>query len=327
MRIACIVMCWAGALAGQAQVLPEMPEGLELLKPAMTDEERFVTEVRSFDKAQVALAAAERAEAAQLKAAGKGQEAQAKLDSVKARLDLVRKAYEIGIQRFTDNARLHNYYAELLYDFFGDEAKAYTHWNTALLCDSKLPNAYNNLGLYYFHEGKYTLGLQHLDRAVKLDKKNPDYLFNLVQVYMVHFPQIQKLRGWKLKKVYKEAMKLSKKAAELAPQDFDVLYDYAFNFFKGRDFGIDVKWPQAAAAWQAARAQALDATQVFTTWMHEARAWIWAKEDVKAVACLEKALEIYPESEVARNLLQKLRAQEQMPVPSALQEPAIQRPE
>ena len=293
--------------AGLAAATEELPGELEHLA-TVQEEAPLVEAIRDFDQAQIALAVTDRGEADTLAKSGGKEQAQAKLDAARKRVELVRKAYEWGLTRYPKNARLHNYYGELLYDEYKDFAAALRQWYLALQEDPKLANAHNNLGIHLFHSGDYRMGLERLDEALRLDPNHPDFLFNMAQMYLVYSPQIQELRGWKKEKVYREAMKLSKKAAAVSPEDFALLQDYAVNFYAGENFDADVKWKDAASAWRSARAKAGKPDQVFYTWLNEARVWLKEGDAQQAKTCLEEALKVYPQSEVARDLLNSMES-------------------
>ncbi len=295
--IVALLLCAGMALA------EELPQELQHLQPLLENEAQLTEAIRAFDKAQTDLAKAE------IKAAEEAKEAavaQSKMAAAKGRFDLVRKAYEIGLGRFPNSARLHNYLGELLYDFLDEQNAAVKEWETALSLDANHGNAHNNLGLHFFHNGDYRMGLHHMDEALRIDAKNPDYLYNMAQLYLVHWPQIQDLRGWSAKKVYRKAMDYSRLAAKYQPNDYDLVVDYAVNFFAGERCEVKVSWKKAAKAWEAARAQARNDTERFYTWLNEARVWLRAGNKEKAAQCLRPALAIHPESTVAQGLLKNI---------------------
>ncbi len=292
-------------LAGGAWAA-ELPPELQHL-PALAGDEKALTQaIRDVDKAQTALArqAMEQARDSSettpppLLAAARGP------------LMLVRQAYEFGLSHFTGNPSLHNYYGEFLYDWAGEREAALREWNTALSVDANCSNAHNNLGLHLVHNGDYRLGLKHLDEALRLEPKNPDYLYNIAQVYLVHWPQVQEIRDWTPKKIYRHAMKCSRKAAELAPEDYELVVDYAVNFFAGERFKVKVPWKRAAKAWAAARKQAGDEIAVFYTWLNEGRVWMEARNEKNAARCLREALKLRPDSEPAKQLLERVESGE-----------------
>jgi tetratricopeptide (TPR) repeat protein len=296
--------------AATATVPEGMPEGIRDLAGVYEDEEAFVRGLRAFDRRETKLAEAALEEVKALRMQNKPVEAAAAHASAQARVEQVRAAYEFALKRYPNNARLHNFYGECLYDAFGDHAAALREWHLAISLDSKLSAPYNNIGLHEFHFGNYESGLRNLDTALKLEPDNPDYLYNMVQVYLVHFPQIGRIREWDKKKVYREAMKMSRKAAERAPDDYDIVMDYAVNFFKAEDLGEQADWRAAAKAWQAARALAGSGDRLFYCWLNEARCWKYAKRKKEAEACLLEALKIHPESGPAQKLLEEVRGGE-----------------
>lgn len=287
------------------QPLPPELAGLPSLAP---DEARLEKAVRDFDRLQIALARWDVALAQAHVDAGDAALAQATLDRVQQRYALVRKAYELALGYFSTNPRLNNYYGEVLYDRFADTSNAVKSWNLAILVDPKYSAPYNNLGIAYCHIGKYQEGLENYLTALQLEPNNPDYLFNLAQTYLVHAPQMQELLHWDATKIYYEAMQLSKKARDLAPDDFELQQDYAMNFYAAENFGIQADWREAAAAWQAARPHAPRTADRFYTWINEARTWMRVPDAAQAKTCLEQALAIVPDSEIAKQLLDEVQA-------------------
>ena len=188
----------------------------------------------------------------------------------------------------------------------GEQDAAVTLWKEALTLDEQLASAHNNLGIHYMHIGSYDTGLDHLDRAIALEKDNPDFCFNLAQMYLLYPQELERREGWKLEKIYREAMAYSKHAADLAKNDYDLLQDYAVNFFAASRFNVKADWNAAAQAWRAARAVARTTEERFYTWLNEGRVWIQAEKLDDARTCLKEALQIRPQSEVTRNLLMEV---------------------
>jgi len=297
----------AAALAAPLLGATAFPPELSHLEALKNDQDAFVTAMRAYDKEQVGLAREAYDAAEEAQRAGDQDKAKELLESAAKRTQLVRQAYEIGLAHYPQDARLNNYYGEILYDIFGEEIKALNAWQRAVSLDDKLAEAHNNIGLHYLHMGRYEIGLKHLDEAVKLDRNHPDFLFNLAQIYLIHWPEVRKIRGWNDRKIYREAMKLSERAAKLSPDDFQLQQDYAVNFFAAERFGQKANWRKAARAWETTRGLAETREQVFYTWLNEARVWIADGKDDEAVRCLEEALKLIPESPVARKLLDEAR--------------------
>jgi len=289
-----------------APAQPKAPQVVNQLAPLhklMDDEDKVVEALRQFDVTQQALFKMDIDLAAEYNESGDTDAAKAKIAQANHRIELVRKAYEEVLKRYPKNAKALNYYGEILYDRYKDYPKAIECWKTSAVLDSKFSPPLNNLALYDFHFGDHEMGFHYLEKAMKLDPDNPDYLYNAVQIYLIHWPEVQKRKKWSKKHVYKVAMKMSRRAAELLPHDFSLQEDYAVNFFAADRFDIKPDWREAAKAWEKARAQAYKQDDIFYTWLNEARVWKKVGNWERAQSCLKEALAIHPDSTAAKNLL------------------------
>lgn len=315
-----------GILAACAAAAAQLPAELRHLE-SIEDEAGLLEAVRDLDKQLVPGARADLEAAKELSRAGKKDEAVEKRKSAVARIQSVRQAYEYLVTQYPTNAHGHNYYGELVYDYFGDQVTAIREWNLAMSLDSKFSAPLNNLAIHYCHNGQYQLGFDAYDRALAIDPGHPDYLFNLAQAYLLYFPQVQELRKWKKPKVYKEAMKLSKRATEGAPNDFELAQDYANNFYAAENFDVRPDWSNAAKAWQAARNLARTDVERFFTWLNEGRVWIRQGNKPKAAECLNEAIKLRPDEDVPKRLLAELDVEQApAPEPAPPEQPAPKRP-
>lgn len=292
----CVVLCAA----------TQLPDYLKPLQPVWDNEAALTEALRAWDKVQAAkieeLLRAPAPGAAATNRTAEEAEAEAKALSKQ-----VRDAYELAIATHPNSARLHNFYGELLYDRYNDISGALKQWHEALSLDEKLSAVHNNLALHNFHFGEYKTGLHHLDLALKYEKNNPDYLYNMSNLYLVHSPQIADLRKWDEARVYKEAMKLSKRAVKADPTDYDIVQDYAVNFFAAENYKLEADWKEAAAAWETARGIARNEDEQFYCWLNEGRVWLRAKQPERAIPCLEQALRMRPDSAPARQMLDAIK--------------------
>ncbi len=279
------------------------PDLLGVLRSCLHDRALFESKVRAFDKLHMLGARAAYVEAQEQERAGNVEAAKAASDRAQAKLQLVKSAYDLGLEHFEDSAVLLNFYGELVHDFFGRTNEAAQHWNRAVQLDSSYARAHGNIGMYCLHGGMYAAGLSSMDRAMELEPRNPDHAFNLAQAYLVHFPQIMQIRKWDRAKVYREAMKLSEKAFRLSPRDFDLAQDYAMNFFAAESFGVKSDWHKAAKAWQSARALARTNAERFNALLNEARVHVRGGDKRRARACISEARTIWPDSPAAAALL------------------------
>ena len=267
------------------------------------DEASVVEKVRAYDRLHQKLADIHGRRGEALQKEGNKEEADKELRRANDELLLCRQAYETALERHPGLAGLHNYYGELLFDRFDEQKAGVEQWQKAVELDPKTARACNNLGIYQCHAGQYVEGLANLDKAVLLEPENPDYQYNLAQIYLTNWPQVVKIRNWTSDQVYKAAMTASETAARLAPTDFDLVVDYARNFFTAGQMGAQADWEAAAKAWQHARTLARNDDERFNAWLNEARVWYKAGKGGAVEKCCEQALRIRPQSLVAKELL------------------------
>ena len=288
-------------------VSAELPEELAYLEALASDQAELVIVVRRFDLQQQGLIDWDRALIEEYMLEGKRDLAATKQAGIEKRVGLIRTAWAYVTERYPNNARALNYYGEFMYDYGREQTRAVQNWRVAVQLDDKLAAAHNNLGIHYFHTGDYRKGLDHLQRALVLEDDNSDFLYNMSQIYLVFFPQVGEMLDLPKEKLYKEAMRMSKKAVELAPDDYDVLLDYATNFYAGEQFNVEIDWEAAAHAWRQARAQASTNVQIFFTYLNEGRAWIRSDKKENAIEALDAAAVLRPDSRVVEQLLTKAR--------------------
>lgn len=307
--IAAILLCSAAvrAQAPSGATAPAEPAELAPLRALMDDEGKALEALRDFDIAQQRLSAWDMELAEDLARNGDEQLAEDKARQASDRMTRVREAYELFLGRYPRNPYAMNYYGEIMFDYFNDEAAALSKWQAAAAMQEDFGAPRNNLALYYSHTGNYQLAFQYMDEALKLEKDNPDYLFNAAQMYLIHFPQVAEAKGWSKEKVYDEAMDMSRRAAEALPDDYQLAADYAVNFFAAPNFDLVPDWRKAAQAWVKARTAAIETDDVFYTWLNEARAWVEAEEWEKAETAVNEALKIHPDSGPAQVVLQKAK--------------------
>ncbi|MCF6285284.1 MAG: tetratricopeptide repeat protein, partial [Candidatus Hydrogenedentes bacterium] len=286
---------------GAAQALPENAREeavayLEPLRAQLSDESAFVDVLESMGDAEVVRLDALEDRLRRVKVTA--EEGAAIQQEIRGRLAKLGWLCDAGIQYFSENSHVRNFRGNIYYDNLGRRTDAIKEWHTAVSLDSNYADPYNNLGMHYFHAGRYPLGFQNMDKALELEPDNPDFLFNMTQNYLIFGPEVEKKRGWTSKRVYKEAMKLSKRAVKNAPDDYQLLEDYAVNFLAADRFGVKADWKDAAKAWQAAREYAPNKVKVFYTWINEGRMWKSRGKKDDARQCFGQALKMMPDSEV-----------------------------
>ena len=301
--------------AVSAQESAEQPaaadmQALDSLSASLDQEDKALEMLRRFDKIQRQLIDWDRELVEEFLRRGDVQAAQTKAEEADRRTRLLVEAYETFLGRYPDNARAVNYYGEVLYDYAGDQTKGVEMWLRAEKLDPNLSMPANNLGIHYCHGGEYEKGFAYLDKALRLEPDNPDYHFNVAQIYLINRPQVMAYYKWDEKKLYEEAMRHSRLATELSPQDYSLAEDYAVNFFASVNLpSVKVNWKEAADAWVRARGLARQSDKVFFTWLNEARASIRGKDFSRAEQCLLKALEIRPDNKLCQQLLEQVRSE------------------
>ncbi|MCC6154606.1 MAG: tetratricopeptide repeat protein [Candidatus Hydrogenedentes bacterium] len=308
MNLALSVCIATASVFGAA--MPAFPPEMDFLNQVPAeDADKVVDAVRQFALLQFAMLEWDKDIAGQLSVDPANQaDIKARAETAKERIERVDKAYKVLLERYPKNARALNYYGEFVTDYRGDEMNGVRYWKESIANDPKLALPYNNLGINYAHSGQYAFAIENYNKAIELEPDNPDFKFNLAQLYLAYTPSIAQELKWDEAKVYKEGMKLSKAAAELKPHDFKLQQDYATNFYVAERVKVKLDWAEAAAAWQRARGSASTNEELFFSWLNEARAWINKPDKSKAEACLQEALKIIPDNKVASRLLADLRS-------------------
>lgn len=303
-----VKMLLCAALAAQLGASAELPPRLAGLAAQLGEPETFTDSLREIDKRYKDRAQGLLGHAKMLDPNTQRLEIETLTAEAGALMDELRAAYAVGLSHHRDNARLRNYHGELLLDWFGEEQLAVLAWREALIAEPKLAAAHANLGMYYCAKGNVKMGLDHLDKAIQMEPENASLHYNLARVYLLRADQAAAVRGWNTTRLYRRAMEASKRATELAPQDFEFLQDYAVNFFAARNFDLEPDWNAAALAWRHARPHAPSMAAVFFTWLNEARAYLWAGQRSHAEQSLLQALRIRPGHPDASAMLEGVRA-------------------
>jgi tetratricopeptide (TPR) repeat protein len=307
MRITAIALTIIMATASHA--VPVEHDPLAELRAVLDDEARALDTMITFHKLQQTLIRWDRDLAWKYERDGQSNESEAQIHSGNKRLDTLFAAWELVLNHYPNNAQALNYHGELLNDYKGDVDGALHNWKLAATLDKELSSVRNNLALHYSHIGDYRLALNYLEEAIELEPDHPDYLFNLAQLYLIHFPQVAAIKDWEKPKVYAEAMELSRRATELSPTEYPLAVDYATNFFAAKNFGVTADWKKAAEAWRHTRSVARNADETFFTWLNEARCHKALNDSETARTCVESALKIRPQSQRAKNLMNQFTAE------------------
>ena len=303
MRIVAILACLAYVVTPSAVSHDPLGGLVDLI----ADEAAMLDTVRAIDLEQRAMAVWEDGVGGGLASAGKREDAARVFQSMRQRHRTIQDAYLFVLNHYPENAKANNYYGDALFDFAGQEMKAVEYWRKATVADAGFAPPFVSLGNHYTHEGNYAEGFAAFDKAIAAQPDDPEAYYHLVQVYLINWPDLEKILDKSGSQLYSDAMQMSEKATLLAPDDFELARDYALNFFAGDRMQATVDWPKAAQAWERANTLAPSTTMRFQTWLYQARAHIRSENHDAAEKALLAALEIYPDNELAQELLQKVR--------------------
>lgn len=285
-----------------------LPEALKHLE-SITEERAAVDAMRDYQVLQDGLIDWDSDLANQYSEGDEAALAESKAQDIRARLDALAAGWLYLLERYPQNPRVNNYYGEYLYDHTRDQAEAVRFWLQSIALDPAFGPGHNNLGVHYLHTGGVQMGLQHLHTAIELAPDNPDYLFNIVQAYLNYRREVQRWYGLDEDKVYAAAMKFSAHAAAMAPDDLDLVQDYAVNFFAAENFDVEADWKAAAEAWDRVLALPLAPVQRHFGLLNKARVMIRMGNLEAAIPLLEESLTLEPGSEAAANLLTQCRGE------------------
>lgn len=282
-----------------------LPPEIRHLADIETNEQALITAARRVHQMQVELIEWDRVMAGRLSAQNQPGVAETKTMDTQGRVRLIGMMWQYILARYPQNPIANNYYGEYLYDYADKSLDALQAWRLATQYDPKYAHPYNNLGLHYFHTGQLDRGHDNLEKALKLEPDNPDFLYNMSQMYLIYFPQLGETLKMSKDKLFKKAMEMSKKATELLPGDFDLAQDYANNFYAAEQYGVASDWTAAAKAWHRALPLARTEEERFYTLLNEGRTLLRAGQSQEALAAFERAKTMRPESEAVRTLIER----------------------
>ena len=181
----------------------------------------------------------------EIKAAHKAAEALANPNvTAKERLRVEQIYYQL-VRGNPQSVPAHNALAAFLWKNGKAEA-AVLHWRTAQLLEPENGEAASSLGGAYLRMGRVRQAAEQFLLAVRSERDNPDYHFDLANVEFV-------LRGdltaaWKIDsaELLRRALFQFREASRLAPMDLEYARAYAETFY-----GMpNPDWKEAQVAWQ-----------------------------------------------------------------------------
>ncbi|MFP6581794.1 MAG: hypothetical protein VCD00_04490 [Candidatus Hydrogenedentota bacterium] len=304
----CLTMLVFTVMNGYAQVEVRLIPEIVSLQKFSDDPVKLVDAARRYQLQQADLTGWDLELAHRHDEADENASRDSKADQIRKRTANMKAVWDYVLGEYPNNPRALNYFGEFWYDYGGDTNKAITYWKRSAALDPSTGFADNNLGLHYFHTGQYKFGHNYLQKALTADETNPDFLFNIAQMYLTYFVQLEEILKKDRKRLFREAMRYSKDAAKYAPDDFEIVQDYAVNFFAGANLGVEVDWKTAADAWVDVRALVTNREQRFYTLLNEGRCWTRDEDSARALERYEQALALRPQSIITQELVVKTKA-------------------
>lgn len=118
--------------------------------------------------------------------------------------------------------------------------------------DPKLPVVKNQLAKHLAEDGRPLEALPYLISAVDLAPREPLYHFHLAKLLLEAREEFLRSGEWTRPALEKAMLEGFRRAADLAPGEFSLAYQYAKAFYE-----LDPpRWEEALAAWQALEARA-----------------------------------------------------------------------
>ena len=149
---------------------------------------------------------------------------------IRARFDLVRKAYQDFLLKYPDSARGHLAYGTFLNDL-GEEDAGAVEYEKSKTLDPKNPAVWNNLANYYGEYSPVTNAFAYYAKAIELNPTEPVYYQNFATTVYLFRHDATNFYGITEPQVFDKALALYRQAMQLAPNDLPLATDYAQSYY------------------------------------------------------------------------------------------------
>jgi len=163
---------------------------------------------------------------------------------IRKRFEPVRKAYEEFLKRHPEHVGGRVAYASFLGDL-DEEATALEQLDRALKLDAKNPAIYNNLANIYGHRGPVKKAFENFTKAIELKPGEPVYYHNFGTTVYVFRKDAMEYFALNEQQVIEKALGLYSNALRLDPENFPLASDVAETYYSLRPMRTD----EALAAW------------------------------------------------------------------------------
>ena len=149
---------------------------------------------------------------------------------IRARFDLVRKAYQDYLLKYPNSARGHLAYGTFLNDL-GEEDAGAGEYEKSKTLDPTNPAVWNNLANYYGEFSPVTNAFAYYARAIELNPNEPVYYQNFATTVYLFRHDATNFYNITEPQVFDKALSLYRQAMQLAPDDLALATDYAQSYY------------------------------------------------------------------------------------------------
>lgn len=235
---------------------------------------------------------------------GEERPSQAEVEALQKKAQDARRAYweryRDILVRFHEFLEEHpnNWHAQdrlaWFYADHGDYLSASEHWRQVIALKADFAFGYNNLGSVYNHLGRDMEAVDLYLRAIELKADEPEFHFNLANVYATRRTEIADKFGWDLPRVFREALNHYRAARDLRPDDYEYAQMTASHFVMAHYFEVEDWADEAIEAWRYCLNLELTDIQRSISLTNLARIYLRQKKDpAKARELLLEAKENY----------------------------------
>ena len=149
---------------------------------------------------------------------------------IRARFDLVRKAYQDYLLKYPNSARGHLAYGTFLNDL-GEEDAGAAEYEKSKTLDPTNPAVWNNLANYYGEYGGVTNAFVDYTEAIRLDPTEPIYYQNFGTTVYLFRKDAKEFYHIDEQQTFDKALGLYRQAMQLSPTNLVLATDYAESYY------------------------------------------------------------------------------------------------